>query len=66
MGRIISAKIEFLFDEDSVNENLDTKLTDEELMSHAIDTFLDDVYSMVKFNELHEAVRVEIKETGSL
>ena len=66
MGRTISAKIEFLFDEDLVNENLDTKLTDEELVSHVIDSFLDDVYNMVKFNELHEAVRVEIKETGSL
>lgn len=66
MRRTISAKIEFLFDEDLINEGLDEKLTDEELISHCLDTFLDDVYSMVKFNELHEAVRVKIEETGSL
>ncbi len=61
VGRKIIAKIEFEFDEDLVNENLDTRLTDEELVNHAIDNFVDDAYTMMKYNELHEAVRVEIK-----
>lgn len=61
VGRKIIAKIEFEFDEDLVNENLDTRLTDEELVDHAIDNFVDDAYTMMKYNELHEAVRVEIK-----
>lgn len=60
MGRKVIAKIQFEFDEDLANEGLDTPMTDEELVSHAIDNYVDDVYSMVKYNELHEAVRVEI------
>jgi len=60
MGRKIVAKIQFEFDEDLVNENLDTPMTDEELVDHAIDNFLDDAYTMMKYNELHKAVRVEI------
>lgn len=61
VGRKIIAKIEFEFDEDLVNEGLDTRMTDEELVDHAIDNFVDDAYTMMKYNELHEAVRVEIK-----
>lgn len=61
VGRKVVAKIEFEFDEDLVNEGLDTRMTDEELVDHAIDNFVDDAYTMMKYNELHEAVRVEIK-----
>ncbi len=62
MGRMITAKIEFEFDEDVMNENLDSPMTDEDLIQYAIDNFVDDVYSMVKYNELHGAVRAEIKK----
>lgn len=62
MGRMITAKIEFQFDEDVVNENLDSKMTDEDLIQYAIDNFVNDVYTMVKYNELHGAVRAEIKK----
>lgn len=61
MGRIVSAKIEFEFDENVVNENLDSPMTDEELIQYAIDSFVDDVYSMSLHNELHGAVRVELR-----
>lgn len=61
VGRKVIAKIEFEFDEDLANEGLDTPMTDEELESHAIDNFVDDMYTMMKYNELHEAVRVEMK-----
>lgn len=62
MGRIVSAKIEFEFDEDVANENLDSPMTEVELVEYAIDNFIDDVYSMVKYNELRGAVRAEIKK----
>lgn len=62
MGRIVSAKIEFEFDEDVANENLDSPMTEDELIDYAIDNFIDDVYSMVKYNELRGAVRAEIKK----
>lgn len=63
MGRKVSAKIEFMFDEALINDGQENPpaMTNEELTQYAIDTFVEDVYSMVKFNELHGAVRVEIK-----
>lgn len=63
MGRLVSAKIEFLFDEALINDGQENPpaMTDEELTQYAIDTFVDDVYTMVKYSELHTAVRVEIK-----
>lgn len=62
MGRVVSAKIEFTFDEDLANEGLDSPMSDSEMLQYALDNFVDDVYSMVKHNELHGAVRVEWKE----
>ena len=63
MGRKFSAKIEFQFDEDLINDGQDNPpaMTDEQLTEYAIDNFVDDIYAMVKYNELHGAVRVEIK-----
>ena len=63
MGRLVSAKIEFLFDEALINDGQENPpaMTDEDLTQYAIDTFVDDVYTMVKYSELHGAVRVEIK-----
>lgn len=61
MSRVISTKIEFEFDEALVNEDRDTPMTDEEMTDYAISCFVDDIYNMVKYNEVHNAVRVEWK-----
>ena len=63
MGRKFSAKIEFEFDEALIDDGQDSPpaMTDEQLTQYAIDNFVDDRYTMVKYNELHSAVRVEIK-----
>ena len=63
MGRKFSAKIEFEFDEALIDDGQDSPpaMTDEQLTQYAIDNFVDDIYAMVKYNELHSAVRVEIK-----
>ena len=61
MARTIKSKIEFEFDVDLANEGLDTPMTDDELIEYATRTFAEDVYTMSLHNELHGAVRVEIK-----
>jgi hypothetical protein len=63
MGRKISAKIEFEFDESLIDDGQDNPpaMTDEQLTQYAIDNFVNDIYTMVKYNELHGAVRTEIK-----
>jgi hypothetical protein len=63
VGRKVSAKIEFEFDEALIDDGQDNPpaMTDEQLTEYAIDNFVDDIYAMVKYNELHGAVRVEIK-----
>jgi hypothetical protein len=66
MGRRVIAKIEFSFDEDVINDGVEdaTPMTDEELHAYAVDTFVEDVYSFVKYNELASAVRTEIQTEG--
>jgi predicted secreted protein len=59
MGRIISAKIEFQFDEDFVNDGLDEPMSERDLVKYATDTFIEDIHNFVKYNELHTAVKVE-------
>jgi len=63
VGRKVSAKIEFEFDEALIDDGQDNPpaMTDEQLTQYAIDSFVDDIYTMVKYNELHGAVRTEIK-----
>lgn len=63
MGRKFSAKIEFEFDEALIDDGQEnpSAMTDEQIIQYAIDNFVNDIYTMVKYNELHEAVRVEIK-----
>jgi hypothetical protein len=61
MGRTVRTRIEFEFDEDVMNEGLEDgavnremKMSDEELLQHAAERFVDDIYQMVKYNELYE------------
>lgn len=64
MGRRVIAKIEFSFDEDVINDGVEdaTPMTDEELHAYAVETFIEDVYSFVKYNELASAIRTEIQD----
>lgn len=54
--------IEFEFDNKDIELELNTL---EELEQYAIGCMVDDLYTMVKYNELAEAVRVEIIEEVS-
>lgn len=64
MGRRVTAKIEFSFDEDVINDGVEdaTPMTDEELHAYAVETFVEDIYNFVKYNEVASAVRTEITD----
>lgn len=55
--------IEFEFDNKDIELELNTL---EELEQYAIGCMVDDLYTMVKHNELAEAVRVEVIEEASV
>lgn len=59
MGRKIVTRIEFEFDEDLMYEGDDStdRRSDEEVLDYAAECFVDDVYNMVKYNELFEIAR---------
>lgn len=59
MGRKIVTRIEFEFDEDLLYEGTDStdKRSDEDVLDYAAECFVDDIYNMVKYNELYEVAR---------
>ena len=59
MGRKIVTRIEFEFDEDLLYDGFDSmdKRSDEDVLDYAAECFVDDVYNMVKYNELYEVAR---------
>lgn len=62
MGKRITAKIEFSFDEDAIYDGMEDAgpMTDDELCAYALDSFVEDVHNFVKFNEVASAVQVKI------
>ena len=59
----VRAYIEFEFDTNDTELEINSI---EELENYAIDCMVDDIYTMVKYNELTEAVRVEVIEEVSI
>lgn len=63
MGRIAKAKIEFSYDEDSLMEMMGEdapQMTEQELLDYALESYLEDIYTLVKYNELNQAVKVKL------
>ncbi len=63
MGRIAKVKIEFTYDEDSVMELMGedgTPMTEKELVEYALESFIGDIYTLVKYSEVEQAVDVEV------
>lgn len=58
MSRVIRASIIFDYypDEDPIMENL----AEEDLVDYVRASYIDDIYSFVKYGELNHAVQVEI------
>jgi hypothetical protein len=59
----VRAYIEFEFDTNDTELELNSI---EELENYAIGCMVDDIYTMVKYNELTEAVRVEVIEEAKV
>jgi hypothetical protein len=56
----VKTYIEFEFDNNDADLNIENI---DELKEYAIDCMVDDLYSMVKHNELKEAIRVDVLES---
>ena len=54
---IIKTKIEFEFNTDDIDISFESPAEAEEYAKSAM---VDDIYSMVKYNEIAEAIRVEV------
>lgn len=67
MGKIAKAKIEFVYDEDSLLEMMgeDAKpMTEQELIDYALESYLDDITNLVKYRELADSVRIEVENNN--
>jgi len=58
----ITAGITFEFDSEQINADREEPMSEQELLDYAVECFVDDIYSMVKYNELHGAVRTTIEK----
>jgi hypothetical protein len=60
MSRVVRVSISFDYYPDEDELMLENNFTEEELIEYYKSAYVDDIYSFVKYNELHEAVNVEI------
>jgi hypothetical protein len=60
MSRVVRVSISFDYYPDEDELMLENNFTEEELIEYYKSAYVDDIYSFVKYNELYEAVNVEI------
>jgi hypothetical protein len=58
MSKVIRASITFDYYPDE--DDLMSDMTENEMLKYAKSSYIDDIYSFVKYNELEEAVSVEV------
>jgi hypothetical protein len=58
MSKVIRASITFDYYPDE--DDLMSDMTEDEMLQYAKSSYIDDIYSFVKYNELEEAVSVEV------
>ena len=58
MSKVIRASITFDYYPDE--DDLMSDMTEDEMLEYAKSSYIDDIYSFVKYNELEEAVSVEV------
>ena len=59
MSRIVRASIVFDFDIDEVEEAFDRVFTDEEANEYVLETFMEDLHTFMRYNEMSEIIRLE-------
>lgn len=60
MNRVIRVGISFDYYPDEDELVLENNLTEDDLIEYYKDLYVDDIYSFVKYNELREAIEVEV------
>jgi hypothetical protein len=60
MAKVIRVSISFDYYPDEDDIMIENDFTEEELVEYYKSAYVDDIYSYVKYNELYEAVDVEI------
>jgi hypothetical protein len=60
MNRVIRVSISFDYYPDEDELVLENNLTEDDLIEYYKDLYVDDIYSFVKYNELREAIEVEV------
>jgi hypothetical protein len=60
MSRVVRVSISFDYYPDEDELMLENNFTEEELIEYYKSAYVDDIYSFVKYNELYDAVDVEI------
>jgi hypothetical protein len=58
MSKVIRASITFDYYPDE--DDLMSDMSEDEMLEYAKSSYIDDIYSFVKYNELAEAVSVEV------
>jgi hypothetical protein len=58
MSKVIRASISFDYYPDE--DELMSDMSEDEMLEYAKSSYIDDIYSFVKYNELEEAVSVEV------
>jgi hypothetical protein len=60
MGNVVRVSISFDYYPDEDELILENNFTEEELIDYYKSAYVDDIYSFVKYNELYDAVNVEV------
>jgi len=60
LSNVVRVSISFDYYPDEDELILENNFTEEELIDYYKSAYVDDIYSFVKYNELYEAVNVEI------
>jgi hypothetical protein len=60
MSRVVRVSISFDYYPDEDELMIENNFTEEELIDYYKSAYVDDIYSFVKYNELYDAVNVEI------
>lgn len=60
MAKVVRVSISFDYYPDEDDIMIENDFTEEELVEYYKSAYVDDIYSFVKYNELYEAVDVEI------
>lgn len=60
MSKVIRVSIAFDYYPDDDELIQESSMSEEELIEYCKSSYIDDIYSMVKYNELYDGIRAEV------